>query len=115
MLNVPTTASMYDSVLDNVTTSSTGFLSNCKYKKDFFHKTTLGADYQTSTGAEFKFNIFREIQPESLGTKHGTLGDFYIGTQSNMCALLFIHFIHPLNLFCDPPPTYVTKDSKIRN
>ncbi|EDR01886.1 uncharacterized protein LACBIDRAFT_332879 [Laccaria bicolor S238N-H82] len=86
---------IYESLLENLTTSGTGFLSSCECNTDFFHKTTWGADYQTSTGAEFRFNIFGEIQPESLGTKQGALGDFYIGSQSN--------------------PMYITKDSKIKN
>ena len=90
---------IYDSLLDNVTTSDTGFLSNCEYNKNFFRKTGWGADYQTKTGAEFKFNIFGEIQPESLGTKHGALGDFYIGSQSNVCIILLFSFIHRLNWF----------------
>ena len=40
---------IYNSLLDNVTTSNTGLLSNCEYNKDFFHKTGWGADYQTKT------------------------------------------------------------------
>ena len=90
---------IYESLLENVTTSGTGFLSNCEYNKDFFRKTTWGADYQTKSGAEFKFNIFGEIQPESLGTKHGALGDFYIGSQSNVRIILLSSFIHCLTWF----------------
>ncbi|EDQ98271.1 uncharacterized protein LACBIDRAFT_336116 [Laccaria bicolor S238N-H82] len=91
-----TSDGVYDSLSDLIASSGSGFLANCEYDKDFFRKTSWrGLDFQNKDGSEFCVNLFGEIQPASLGTKHSALGDFYIGTKDK--------------------PTYVTPESKVKN
>lgn len=79
------TNNIYDSLTELIASSGPSFLTNCEYNKDFFKKTTWqGLDFQTKDSPEFCVNIFGEIQPESLGTKHSALRDFYIGTKEKV-------------------------------
>ena len=77
---------VYDSLRDLIKSSGTGFLSNCEFNKHFSRMTMQSKHfrYQSQDASEFKVNIFGEIQPESLGTRHSALGDFYIGTNSKV-------------------------------
>ena len=88
-----TSNGVYDSLADLIASSGTGFLATCEYEKDFYRKTSWrGLDFQNKDGSEFRVNIFGEIQPESLGTKHSAIGDFYIGTKDKVCCyLIFFH------------------------
>ena len=83
------TNNVYDSLCDLISSSGTGFLSNCEYEKDFYRKTSWrGLEFQNKDSSEFRVNLFGEIQPQSLGTKHSALGDFYIGTKDKVCLCL---------------------------
>jgi len=94
------TNNVYDSLSKLITSSSTGFLSNCEYEKDFHRKTTWhGLDFQNKDSSEFRVNLFGEIQPESLGTKHSALGDFYIGTKEKVRLCFDIGCLPTSNLF----------------
>jgi len=94
------TNNVYNSLSELIASAGTGFLTNCEYNKDFIKKTSWRElDFQKKDGSEFCVNVFGEIQPESLGTKHSALGDFYIGTKEKVWFRVNFVLLEPDVLF----------------
>lgn len=103
------TNNVYNSLTELITSAGVSFLTNCEYNKDFFKKTSWrGLDFQAKDGSEFRVNIFGEIQPESLGTKHSALGDFYIGKKEKVWSRVkFVLFEVDVLFMFAPQPAYL--------
>ena len=74
-------------------------------------------DFQAKDGSEFCVNIFGEIQPESLGTKHSALGDFYIRKKEKVWSRVNLYYLKLMFSSCLLPnqPTYVTAELNIKD